>query len=57
MPRPGPRRPKVTFRVSEDDLRVIDRLAAAAGLERSEMIRQLIALAIDAVTNPAEEVV
>jgi hypothetical protein len=42
MPRPGPRRPYVGVRLSVDGLIYIDRLAAAAGVTRSEMIRQLL---------------
>ena len=55
MPRPGPRRPSVTIRLSDSGLAVIDRLAVADGLtirngepNRSAMIRKLLAEACDA---------
>jgi metal-responsive CopG/Arc/MetJ family transcriptional regulator len=46
MPRPGPRRPLVALRLGEEDLAEVDKLAAQSGVNRSEMIRRLIAEAI-----------
>jgi metal-responsive CopG/Arc/MetJ family transcriptional regulator len=43
MPRPGPRRPMVAVRLSPDVLARVDAAAAVAGVNRSEMIRRLIA--------------
>lgn len=48
MPRPGPRRPLISFRISESGLRHIDQLAKEAGVGRSEMIRTLLTEAITA---------
>jgi metal-responsive CopG/Arc/MetJ family transcriptional regulator len=48
MPRPGPRRPLVALRLSEGDLEVVDRIAEAEGVSRSEMIRRLLDEAIKA---------
>lgn len=50
MPRPGPRRPTITIRMSEQGLHAVDELALDEGLvkgsgepNRSEMIRLLCA--------------
>lgn len=52
MPRPGPRRPLVAIRLSEQGIAHIDQRAAAEGLvrddgepNRSEMIRLMLAYA------------
>jgi metal-responsive CopG/Arc/MetJ family transcriptional regulator len=46
MPRPGPRRPLVAVRLSEQGIAEVDRLAQAQGVNRSEMIRRLLAEAL-----------
>ena len=48
MPRPGPRRPLVALRISTEGLAYIDQLAAGEGINRSEMIRRLLAEAVAA---------
>ena len=45
MPRPGPRRPLVALRLSEQGIERIDQRAKAAGVSRSEMMRALMAYA------------
>jgi hypothetical protein len=45
MPRPGPRRPLLAFRLSDADRELIDALAAKRGLGRSELIRIMLAYA------------
>ena len=52
MPRPGPRRPLVAIKMSEDGIKHIDRRATDEGLikgngkpNRSEMIRRMLAYA------------
>lgn len=45
MPRPGPRRPNTAVRISADGVRRVDELAEQAGVNRSEMIRRLLAAA------------
>ncbi len=45
MPRPGPRRPLVALRLSEDGVKRIDARASEAGVNRSEMIRAMLAYA------------
>lgn len=45
MPRPGPRRPYVAVRLSQDGLDWIDQQAAAHGVNRSEQIRVMLAYA------------
>jgi len=47
-PRPGPRRPIIGIRVKPDAITYIDALAQAEGVNRSEMIRRLLAEAIGA---------
>lgn len=44
-PRPGPRRPIVGVRVGENGLAWIDKEAERRGINRSEMIRQMLAYA------------
>lgn len=46
MPRPGPRRPQVAVRLSADGIDALDALAADAGVNRSEMVRCLLAAAV-----------
>jgi metal-responsive CopG/Arc/MetJ family transcriptional regulator len=48
MPRPGPRRPLVAVRLSTTGLAVIDAMAEQEGVNRSEMIRTLLAEAVQA---------
>lgn len=45
MPRPGPRRPYVALRLSQDDLDWIDAEAERKGVNRSEMMRVMLAYA------------
>lgn len=45
MPRPGPRRPLVAIRLSDHGIQNIDHLAAKRGVNRSEMIRTMLAYA------------
>lgn len=45
MPRPGPRRPLVALRLSEQGIARIDLRAEKAGVNRSEMIRAMLAYA------------
>lgn len=45
MPRPGPRRPITAVRLSTDGLKFIDRRAEQEGVNRSEMIRRMLAYA------------
>lgn len=45
MPRPGPRRPLVALRLSEQGIARIDQRAAEAGVTRSEMMRRMLAYA------------
>lgn len=45
MPRPGPRRPYVALRLSQDGLDWIDAEAARRGVNRSEMMRLMLAYA------------
>lgn len=47
MPRPGPRRPLVCVRMSEDDIALIDAYAEREGVNRSEMIRRLVIQALE----------
>jgi hypothetical protein len=42
MPRPGPRRPLVALRLSNDEIAGIDAIAAEDGVSRSEAIRRLL---------------
>lgn len=48
MPRPGPRRPLVAVRLSEEEIARVDALAAEDEVTRSEEIRRLIAVGIEA---------
>lgn len=43
-PRPGPARPVLTMRMSQDGIARLDALAKAAGITRSELIRRLLKL-------------
>ena len=45
MPRPGPRRPLVAIRLSEQGIEHIDERAAEVEVNRSEMIRRMLAYA------------
>ena len=45
MPRPGPRRPLVAIRLSKQGIDHIDQRAAEQGVNRSEMIRRMLAYA------------
>jgi metal-responsive CopG/Arc/MetJ family transcriptional regulator len=42
MPRPGPRRPQVAIRLSEEKIAEIDAFAEAEKANRSEIIRRLV---------------
>lgn len=44
-PRSGPRRPTFTFRLAEEALRFIATRATEEGIQRSEMIRRMLAYA------------
>lgn len=46
MPRSGPRRPLVAVRLSAEGIAYIDKLAKSEGVNRSEMIRILLAEAV-----------
>ena len=46
MPRPGPRRPLVAFRLSGAEVGDLDALANHAGVTRSDVIRALISAAL-----------
>lgn len=46
MPRPGPRRPALALRVSQEGMDALDALAEKAGASRSEMGRRLLSAAI-----------
>lgn len=45
MPRPGPRRPLVGLKLSQDGIAWIDQLAAERGENRSETMRAMLAYA------------
>jgi metal-responsive CopG/Arc/MetJ family transcriptional regulator len=45
MPRPGPRRPLVAIKLSQDGIDWIDQAAEEAEVNRSEMIRRMLAYA------------
>lgn len=45
MPRPGPRRPLVAFRLGREELTALDLLALQEGTDRSELIRRMLAYA------------
>lgn len=45
MPRPGPRRPLIAIRISDEGREHIDKMAKEAGVNRSEMIRRMLAYA------------
>lgn len=45
-PRPGPARPTVTFRISGAGIAAIEARAGAEDVDRSEMIRRLLAYAV-----------
>lgn len=45
MPRPGPRRPLVAIRLSEQGIARVDQKAEKAGRNRSEQLRVMIAYA------------
>jgi hypothetical protein len=45
MPRPGPRRPLVALKLSEEGIAWIDTLAAERGMNRSEALRLCLAYA------------
>ena len=47
-PRPGPRRPSVTIRLTESGRQLIDAMAKLEEVTRSEMIRALLAEAVKA---------
>jgi hypothetical protein len=44
MPRPGPRRPLVSFKLDQSAIDWIDRLASERGENRSETMRAMLAL-------------
>lgn len=46
MPRPGPRRPLVAFRLGQPDLEALDERAACEAVDRSEMLRRMVAYAL-----------
>ena len=46
MSRPGPRRPQVAFRISLEERASVDRWAQVAGINRSDMLRLMIAYAL-----------
>lgn len=45
-PRPGPARPTITFRIRPSAIKAIEAIAAAEQVDRSEMIRRLLAYAV-----------
>ncbi len=45
MPRPGPRRPLVAIRLSDEGIAHIDQRAEKQGVNRSEMVRRMLAYA------------
>jgi Arc/MetJ-type ribon-helix-helix transcriptional regulator len=45
MPRPGPRRPLVSFKLDQSAIDWIDRLASERGENRSETMRAMLAFA------------
>lgn len=45
MPRPGPRRPLIAFRYGQEDIDRIGQRAATEDVDRSEMIRLMLAYA------------
>jgi Arc/MetJ-type ribon-helix-helix transcriptional regulator len=47
MPRPGPRRPIVCVRLSDQQIAAIDQLADEAGVNRSEIIRSAVDLLVE----------
>lgn len=44
-PRTGPRRPTVTFRIADAGIRRLEERAAAEGVQRSELLRIMLAYA------------
>lgn len=46
MPRPGPRRPMIAFRLSDEGVSAVDAVAADRGITRSEAIRLMIGYAL-----------
>ncbi len=46
MPRPGPRRPLVAFRLSVEGIEAVDAVAKDRGLTRSEAVRLMIGYAL-----------
>jgi metal-responsive CopG/Arc/MetJ family transcriptional regulator len=46
MPRPGPRRPLVALRLSDQGIEWLDQRAEDEGVNRSEMIRIALAYAV-----------
>jgi uncharacterized protein (DUF1778 family) len=46
MPRRGPRRPQVAFRIDADKLILVDRAAQLVGVNRSEMLRLMVSHAL-----------
>ncbi len=45
MPRPGPRRPLVAIKLAQDGIDWIDQRATTEDVNRSEMIRRMLAYA------------
>ena len=48
MPRTGPRRPSVTIRISQQGVDFLDHWAERQDLSRSELVRRILASAINA---------
>lgn len=46
MPRPGPRRPLVAFRLSLEGIEAVDVIAKDRGITRSEAVRLMIGYAL-----------
>lgn len=46
MPRPGPRRPLVAFRLSDEGVEAVDAIATERGITRSEAIRIMLGYAL-----------
>lgn len=46
MPRPGPRRPLVAVRLSDEEIAAVDAIAEARGVTRSDVIRDAVRDAI-----------
>lgn len=45
-PRPGPKRPVLTLRLAQSGIDWIDERAAAEGVQRSELVRRMLAYSV-----------